>query len=521
MSKAKSIEEQKKITEGMRKIAESDLLYFAELVNPLRMYGDIHKEVFDWLSSEDADYNQLLLLARGHQKSHCLAVWCAWWLTKYPESTILYISATADLAEQQLVAIKNIIDSDVYRAFWPDMIDPEEGRREKWSATKICVDHPQRKLEGVRDPSIRIAGLTTNTCGLHADVIVGDDVVVPDNAYTSDGRRKVASAMSQMSSIKNAGGLIKCCGTTYHPKDIYSVWKEQKMYVVNEETGEIEGERLLWDVLERPVEKDGVFIWPRTYRADGKAFGFSHTILAKIKAEYLDRVQFFAQYYLDPNDPESERINRDSFQYYNPKYIQQVGSKWAYNGKPLNVYAHIDFAFSLRDAADYTAIVVIGIDADGMIYVLDIDRFKTDKISEYFNHVLQMHSRWEFRKLRAEVTVAQAIIVRDLKDRFTKEGLSLSIDEYRPNRYMGAKEERIAAALEPRYENKAIWHYKGGYIPMLEEELVLARPAHDDLKDALAAAVEIAVPPKARKESKIKKNNIIFHSRFGGCGTVG
>ena len=147
-----------------------------------------------------------------------------------------------------------------------------------------------------------------------------------------------------------------------------------------------------------------------------------------------------------------------------------------------------------------------------------MDRFKTDKISEYFEHILHLHSRWEFRKLRAEVTVAQAIIVRDLKDRFTKEGLSLSIDEYRPNRYMGAKDERIAAVLEPRYENRAIWHSKGGYTPMLEEELVLARPPHDDLKDALAAVIEIAVAPKSRKEARKKNNVLQFHSRFGGCG---
>ena len=505
--------------EEIRKNAEDDLLYFAQLVSPLRVYGEIHEEVFRWLCSEDSSTNQLLLLARGHQKSHCLAVWCAWWITKHPETTILYMSATAELAEQQLIAIKNIIDSDIYRTFWPDMLDPEEGRREKWSATKICVDHKLRKLEGVRDPTVRTAGLTTNTTGLHADVVVGDDVVVPDNAYTEEGRRKVGSAMSQISSIKNAGGLIKCCGTTYHPKDIYSVWKEQMMYVVDD-SGEILGERLLWDILERPVEKDGVFIWPRTYRPDGKAFGFSHQILAQIKAEYIDRVQFHAQYYLDPNDPESERISRDSFQYYNPKFVQQVGDGWAFNGKPMNVYAHIDFAFSTKKAADYSAIVVIGIDADGMIYVLDIDRFKTDKVSEYFEHVLQLYTKWEFRKLRAEVTVAQQVIVRDLKDRFTKEGLSLAIDEYRPNRYMGAKDERIAAVLEPRYDNKAVWHYKGGFIPMLEEELILARPPHDDLKDALAGAVEIAVPPKSRRERQQRKqSNIVSHPRFGGFGT--
>lgn len=507
--------EQAKLKE-ICKLAEDDLIYFAQLVNPLRVYGDIHKEVFKWLSSEDSTTNQLLLLARGHQKSHCMAVWCAWYLTRNPATTILYISATAELAEQQLEAIKNILDSDIYKMFWPDMIDPEEGRRKKWSATKISVDHPLRKLEGVRDPSVRTAGLTTNTTGLHAKVVIGDDVVVPENAYTEEGRRKVASAMSQISSIKDAGGLIKCCGTTYHPKDIYSIWKDQKMYLANDD-GEITGEKNLWDILERPVEKDGVFIWPRTHRPDGKeAYGFNHQILLQIKAEYLDRVQFHAQYYLDPNDPESERITRNSFQYYNPKFIQKVGGSWSYNGKPLNVYAHIDFAFSMSKSADYTAIVVIGIDADGQIYVLDIDRFRTDKISEYFESVLSLYTRWEFRKLRAEVTVAQQVIVRDLKDRFTKEGLSLSIDDHRPNRYMGAKEERIAAVLEPRYDNKAVWHFKGGYIPMLEEELVLARPPHDDIKDALAGAVEIAVPPKSRRERTKKTININSHPRFGG-----
>ena len=83
---------------------------------------------------------------------------------------------------------------------------------------------------------------------------------------------------------------------------------------------------------------------------------------------------------------------------------------------------------------------------------------------------------------------------------------------------MGSKEERIAAVLEPRYDNNAIWHFKGGYTPMLEEELILARPPHDDLKDALACAIEIAIPPRARKEKRTKQNNVIFHSRFGGCG---
>ena len=267
------------------------------------------------------------------------------------------------------------------------------------------------------------------------------------------------------------------------------------------------------------MEVNGVFTWPREHRSDGKSFGFNHTILHQIKAEYIDRVQFHAQYYLNPNDPESERIKQASFQYYNQKYIQQYNGRWEYNGKPLNVYAHMDFAFSLNALADYTAIVVIGIDPDGHIYILDMDRFKTDKISVYCENVVEMYNKWEFKKLRAEVTVAQAIIVRDLKERFTREGLSISIEEHRPNRHEGSKPERMAAVLEPRYENSAVWHYRGGYTPMLEEELVLARPPHDDLKDALACAIEIAVAPRALRTQRTKKSNVISHPRFGGQGT--
>ena len=72
------------------------------------------------------------------------------------------------------------------------------------------------------------------------------------------------------------------------------------------------------------------------------------------------------------------------------------------------------------------------------------------------------------------------------------------------------------AALEPKYDNRSVFHFRGGYISMLEEELILARPPHDDIKDALASAVEIAVAPSASKNRERHDNVIQFNSRFGG-----
>lgn len=511
----------------LRERAMADLYSFACLVNPGYMYGSVHKDLFRWMQNynlfgqeTDLTSNKLIMLPRAHLKSHMVATWCAWVITRHPEITILYVSATAELAETQLYAVKNILGSSRYTRFFPEYINPQEGKRERWATTKMTVDHPKRRDEGIRDATVATAGLTTNTTGWHADIIVADDLVIPENAYTEDGRSSVSKKASQFTSIRNAGGFTMACGTRYHPSDIYAVWKRQE-YEVFDEDMQVIDKRPVWEIEEYSVEEDGVFIWPRAVRSkDNKAFGFDANTLARIKAEYEDRVQFYAQYYNDPNDPGSERITHDKFQYYDRKWLKREGGNWFFKGRRLNTYAAVDFAFSLNKNADFTAIVVIGIDCDGNIYVLDIDRFKTDKTIEYFKHVVSLHSKWHFRKLRAEVTVAQQIIVNDIKDYIKQEGMRLSVEEYRPNRTEGSKEERMAATLEHRYENQLVWHYEGGYTPVLEEELVQARPAHDDVKDALTSVIAIAVRPKSSRTKEdllgLFDEKVKVHSRFGG-----
>jgi hypothetical protein len=507
----------------IRETALQDLYFFARLVNPGYMYGEIHKEIYKWMEEYSlygknvlsAD-SKLIMLPRAHLKSHMVATWAAWVITRHPEVTILYLSATAELAETQLFAIQNILASATFQRYFPEYINPQQGKREKWNQRKFSIDHPKRKEEGIRDATISTAGLTTNTTGWHADIVLADDLVVPENAYSTEGRESVLKKDSQFSSIRNPGGFTLACGTRYHPSDVYGVWKTQ-VYDVYNDQGDIVNTSNVWEIKEYAVEVDGVFLWPKVVRgSDQKVFGFDPQVLARIRAKYSDRVQFYAQYYNDPNDFGSNRIDRSKFQYYDKKFLKQASGYWWFKNRRLNVYAAIDFAYSLNKKADSTAVVVIGVDEDNFVYILDIDRFKTDKISDYFNSISRLHSFWEFKKLRAEVSVAQSVIVRDLKDKLRTEGLSITIDEHRPTRNEGSKAERISASLDHRYENMSVWHYKGGYIDVLEEELVLARPPHDDVKDALASAVEIAVKPKRNRNQQTENNVIQFHGRFGG-----
>lgn len=507
--------------EQVRLLAESDLEAFIRLVHPQRVLGSVHTEVIRWWTSGEAKSHQLLLLPRDHMKSALIAYRVAWEITKNPTIRVLYISSTANLAIKQLKFIKDILTSEIYSFYWPEMVNPEEGKREKWTESEISVDHPLRGKEAVRDPTVFTAGLTTSITGLHCDIAVLDDVVVRENAYTEDGREKTKQQYSLLSSIEGSDAKEWAVGTRYHPKDLYHDLVEMAVDQYDT-TGEIEGTEALYEVFERQVESrgdgTGEFLWPRQQRYDGKWFGFDQQILAKKRAQYLDKVQFRAQYYNDPNDTDSGAIPRSDFQYYDVKFLSRRDGRWFYKGNRLNVFAAVDFAFSLNKKSDYTAIVVIGVDAQHNYYILEIDRFKTDKISEYFSHILHLHQKWDFRKIRAEVTVAQQVIVQDLKQNYIRvHGLSLSVEDYRPTRHQGTKEERNNAILQPRYNNLQIFHYQGGNCQILEEELVLTNPAHDDCKDCLASVIDMAIAPSASQQRfNSSKPQNVFHSRFGG-----
>jgi phage terminase large subunit-like protein len=499
--------------ELVKQAAEADLLTFIKLVAPHRVLGAVHEELCSWWQREDAKDNQLVLLPRDHQKSAMIAYRVAHHITKHPEATVLYVSATANLAEKQLKAVKDILLSDIYRFYWPEMVNELEGKRERWAVDEISVDHPKRKAEGIRDATIKAAGITANVTGLHCSVAVLDDVVVPDNAYTQLGREQVRAFYSQLSSIESTGAKEWAVGTRYHPGDLYKDMMEMKETYFTDDDEEVELD--VYEVFERTVETNGEFLWPKQRRADGKTFGFDAKELARKKAKYLDITQFYAQYYNNPNAVETQLIDRSRFNYYDRDKIENFSGAWYFGDKLLHVYAAMDFAYTVNHTSDYTVIAVVGVDEDNNYYILDIDRFKTNKISVMYDRAEAVFRKWRFKKLRCEVVAAQRLIVTQFKDYMRSQNIVFTVEEYNPPRNM-SKTERIAAILEPRYNNNQIWHYKGGNCQTLEEELIMNNPEHDDVKDAVASCVEICKSPLSSRTWGKKSNVVAFNSKFGG-----
>src|SRR5678809_246932 len=281
----------------LKQAAEANFEVFVRLVRPDLALGDVHRELFQWIPSPERKSHKIVLLPREHYKSGTGVLYPVWRITRNPAIRILYISSTANLATKQLKAIKDLLTSDTYRLFWPEMVNIDEAKREKWSESEISVDHPKRKAERVRDPTVFTAGLTTSITGLHCDLDILDDVVVYENAYTEEGRYKTALQYSLLAAVETTGAEQLVLGTRYHPKDLYNDMLNKKIQQFDED-GNVIGESPLYDVFERVVEDKGDgtgnFLWPRRQREDGAWFGFNREILATKKAQFSDLTQFYA-----------------------------------------------------------------------------------------------------------------------------------------------------------------------------------------------------------------------------------
>ena len=513
----------------LRTAAENRFAAFVRLVAPWLEMGHIHYEVCDWMQNNQAAgvERQLVLLPRAHLKSTLAYLWACWKIVRNPSLTLIYMSASATLAEMQLSSIKNTLAGDVVSFYWPGLVGPDEGKRTVWRSDAITVDHWMRQERGTRDFTIRAAGVGHGVTGSHCDELVYDDVVAPESdqysPWTRDGREKLKTRYSFMTSVLNTGGSITVLGTRYHDDDLYGTLIGSKIPHYDDK-GLVVGEEPEFAIMLRTVETNGQYLWPRQKGHDGNWYGFDDDELAKKRRGYLDKTHFYSQYYQNPSNREVAGFVQD-FRYYDSEKLFYRNGLWYVAGdygsqRPLNVFASIDIASTKNKNSDYTAITVVGVDSDNTRYVLDIARFKTDRISEMTEHIFTLYVKWRWKRFRVECTAAQRFVYTSLIDEQRIRNIFFPIDEYSPRVAEGKKQERINATLEPLYKNGLIVHFRGGLCEILEQELVLERPPHDDIADSLASTMEIAYAPVFRRTQEEKgkqgRSALTFHPRFGG-----
>ena len=280
------------------------------------------------------------------------------------------------------------------------------------------------------------------------------------------------------------------------------------------------------EIVEDQEDGTGEFLWPRMCSPlDGNWYGFDIQQLEIIRADYFskgEQAQFYAQYYNNPNDESTNILSRDCFQYYEPKFLKEDAGGISFKDKRLKVYAAMDVAWTEASesggkTADYTAIAVVGVDSDGFFYVLDLDRFKTASFQVYFDSIMRLSKKWGFRKIKIETNAGGKLVANEIERMSREAGGVLSVLS-KSNTGVSAKSKamRQYAVVNPKYELKSIFHRRDGLTSILEEEIILERPPHDDLVDALGMALEDAKPPVKSRQYLDTEHKVITDARFGG-----
>lgn len=156
--------------------------------------------------------NRGLLMAFRHSgKSTVVGIFAACVLGLRPELRILILSAESTLSSRMVGHIRNILENHPRCA---DMIPT--GRR-TWSNDRITINRPI----GVREPSVVCAGVAGNITGARADLIICDDVEVPNTSNTPDKREKLRERLRELDFILSPGGTMIYIGTPHTPDTIY------------------------------------------------------------------------------------------------------------------------------------------------------------------------------------------------------------------------------------------------------------------------------------------------------------
>jgi hypothetical protein len=152
------------------------------------------------------------LAFRSSGKSTLVGLFCAWLLLCDPNIRILILAADFALAEKMVRNTKRIIERH------PFTVHMKPHPHDQWASHQFRV----RRTAEWRDPSVLAKGISANITGLRADIIICDDVEVPNTCDSIEKRKNLRAKLSELEFILVPGGLQLFIGTPHTFHSIYS-----------------------------------------------------------------------------------------------------------------------------------------------------------------------------------------------------------------------------------------------------------------------------------------------------------
>lgn len=149
---------------------------------------------------------------RGVAKSFIACAYAVWRLWRDPQIKVEVISASKDRSDANAVFIKRIIQ---VLPFLEELL-PRRGQRDTQNLFDVGLATPDIS------PSVKSVGITGQITGTRADLLIADDVEVPNNSGTQMQRDKLSESVKEFDAILKPGGQIIYLGTPQNEMSLYN-----------------------------------------------------------------------------------------------------------------------------------------------------------------------------------------------------------------------------------------------------------------------------------------------------------
>ena len=246
------------------------------------------------------DNRRFILQAfRGIGKSFITCAFVVWKLWNNPDLKFMIVSASKERADANSIFIKRIID------LMPQLqeLKPKQGQRDAVISFDVGPANPDHS------PSVKSVGITGQLTGSRADILIADDVEVPNNSATQAARDRLSELVKEFDAILKPGGTIIYLGTPQNEMTLYrelegrgyttTIWPAR--YPRDRKDWQSYGDRLA-PMLQAELEEDPEsFYWRPTDEVR-----FDDTDLKERELSY-GKAGFALQFMLNPNLSDAEK----------------------------------------------------------------------------------------------------------------------------------------------------------------------------------------------------------------------
>ena len=320
---------------------------------------NVHLDIAKWLEArwnkkgKEEQLHLLLMAFRSCGKSTLVGLYAAWLLYKHPNLRIMVLAADSILASKMARNIKRIIERH------PLTTNLKPDKADQWASDRFTV---RRDIE-LRDPSVISYGVTANITGARADVIICDDVEVPNTCDSPDKRAELRERLLELDYILVPGGMQLYVGT---PHSYYSIYAEEPREEIGEERAFLQD----FNRLKIPIlNKNGKSAWPERYRIEDIERMKVHTGVNKFTAQILRQ----------PVKITEGRLNPKQLKIYEGEisYLKEIRRLEINNIPMVSASAFWDPSFgSIK--GDGSVVAVIYMDAENNYYLHRLIYIKTD-----------------------------------------------------------------------------------------------------------------------------------------------